>query len=97
MNDRGTNYLNLPLKEGSGPSQLERRDKTASVTVKGQTVGVPRNCCAQLEELTTMEKPVGVNYIWGGDQENQSEGFGTLGFALLAAIILVSCDGRIIR
>jgi hypothetical protein len=25
----------------------------------------------------------------GGDQENQSEGFGTLGFALLAAIILV--------
>jgi HAE1 family hydrophobic/amphiphilic exporter-1 len=44
-----------------------------------------------------MEKPVGVNYIWGGDQENQSEGFGTLGFALLAAIILVYCDGRIIR
>jgi HAE1 family hydrophobic/amphiphilic exporter-1 len=30
-----------------------------------------------------------LNYIWGGDQENQSEGFGTLGFALLAAIILV--------
>jgi HAE1 family hydrophobic/amphiphilic exporter-1 len=25
----------------------------------------------------------------GGDQENQSEGFGTLGIALLAAIILV--------
>jgi HAE1 family hydrophobic/amphiphilic exporter-1 len=23
-----------------------------------------------------------VNYIWGGDQENQSEGFGTLGFLL---------------
>jgi hypothetical protein len=29
------------IKEGSGPSQLERRDKTASVTVKGQNVGVP--------------------------------------------------------
>jgi HAE1 family hydrophobic/amphiphilic exporter-1 len=49
----------------------------------------PGTVVAQLEEkLTTMEKPVGVNYIWG-DQENQSEGFGTLGFALLAAIILV--------
>jgi HAE1 family hydrophobic/amphiphilic exporter-1 len=35
-----------------------------------------------------MEKPVGVNYIWGGDQENQSEGFGTLGF-LYWPIILV--------
>jgi HAE1 family hydrophobic/amphiphilic exporter-1 len=31
----------LHKKEGSGPSQLERRDKTASVTVKGQNVGVP--------------------------------------------------------
>jgi HAE1 family hydrophobic/amphiphilic exporter-1 len=59
MNDRGEqiNYLNLHIKEGSGPSQLERRDKTASVTVKGQTVGVPvGTVVAQLEEkLTTME------------------------------------------
>ncbi len=36
-----------------------------------------------------MDRPVGVNYIWGGDMENQTEGFGTLGYALLAAIILV--------
>ncbi len=79
------------VKEGSGPSQLERRDKTASVTVKGQTVGVPvGTVVATLEKtLQKMKKPAGVNYIWGGDQENQSEGFGTLGFALLAAIILV--------
>ena len=79
------------VKEGSGPSQLERRDKTASVTVKGQTVGVPvGTVVAQLQaKLSSMQKPVGVNYIWGGDQENQSEGFGTLGYALLAAIILV--------
>lgn len=79
------------IKEGSGPSQLERRDKTASVTVKGQTVGVPvGTVVAALEKtLQKMKKPTGVNYIWGGDQENQSEGFGTLGFALLAAIILV--------
>jgi HAE1 family hydrophobic/amphiphilic exporter-1 len=27
--------------------------------------------------------------IFGEDQENQSEGFGTLGIALLAAIVLV--------
>jgi HAE1 family hydrophobic/amphiphilic exporter-1 len=79
------------VKEGSGPSQLERRDKTASVTVKGQTVGVPvGTVVGKLQEkLISMKKPVGVNYIWGGDQENQSEGFGTLGFALLAAILLV--------
>ena len=35
------------------------------------------------------DKPAGVDYIWSGDMENQQEGFGTLGIALLAAIILV--------
>ena len=34
-------------------------------------------------------KPAGVNYLWGGDMENQTEGMGTLGIALLAAIVLV--------
>ncbi|MCZ8229666.1 efflux RND transporter permease subunit [Flavobacterium sp.] len=79
------------ITEGSGPSQLERRDKTASVTVQGQNVGVPSGTIVTQwqERLDKLEKPVGVNYIWGGDQENQSEGFGTLGVALLAAIILV--------
>jgi HAE1 family hydrophobic/amphiphilic exporter-1 len=79
------------IKEGSGPSQLERRDKTASVTVKAQSVGKPvGNVVAEWQVLIDkLKKPTGVNYIWGGDQENQSEGFGTLGFALLAAIILV--------
>ena len=79
------------VTEGSGPSQLERRDKTASVTVKGQNVGVASGIIvAQWQEkIDQLKKPTGVNYIWGGDQENQSEGFGTLGIALLAAIILV--------
>ncbi|QIH39155.1 efflux RND transporter permease subunit [Flavobacterium sp. Sr18] len=79
------------VTEGSGPSQLERRDKTASVTVKGQNVGVASGTIvAQWQEkIDQLKKPTGVNYIWGGDQENQSEGFGTLGIALLAAIILV--------
>src|SRR5690606_28668738 len=36
-----------------------------------------------------LERPAGVDYIWSGDMENQSEGFGTLGIALLAAIVLV--------
>ncbi len=79
------------ITEGSGPSQLERRDKSASVTVKGQNVGVATGTVVSQwqEKIDKLDKPVGVNYIWGGDQENQSEGFGTLGIALLAAIILV--------
>lgn len=79
------------ITEGSGPSKLERRDKTASVTVQGQNVGVPTGTIVNQWQarLDKLPKPSGVDYIWGGDQENQSEGFGTLGIALLAAIILV--------
>ncbi|MCM5527114.1 efflux RND transporter permease subunit [Parasegetibacter sp. NRK P23] len=79
------------IVETSGPSQLERRDKSPSVTVQGQTVGRPTGTIAA-EWQTAFEKirkPTGVNYVWSGDMENQSEGFGTLGIALLAAILLV--------
>jgi HAE1 family hydrophobic/amphiphilic exporter-1 len=79
------------VKEGSGPSQLERRDKSPSVTIQSQVVGRPSGTVAA-EWQTAFEKlprPGGVNFIWSGDMENQSEGFGTMGIALLAAIILV--------
>lgn len=79
------------IKEGSGPSQLERRDKSASVTIEAQTVGRPTGTVAaewqkQFEKLNI---PTGVSYVWSGDMENQSEGFGSMGIALLAAIVLV--------
>jgi HAE1 family hydrophobic/amphiphilic exporter-1 len=79
------------VTEGSGPSKLERRDKTASVTVQGQNVGVPSGTIVTQwqEKLDKLEKPTGVGYIWGGQKENETEGFGTLGISLLAAIILV--------
>ncbi len=77
--------------ESSGPSQLERRDKSTSVTVQAQAVGRPSGTIAAEWEasLADVRKPVGVSYIWGGDMENQSEGFGTLGIALMAALALV--------
>jgi HAE1 family hydrophobic/amphiphilic exporter-1 len=79
------------VSESSGPSFLERRDKSASVTIQAQAAGVPSGTVADNweAEFTKMPRPAGVNYVWGGDKENQSEGFGTLGVALLAAIILV--------
>jgi HAE1 family hydrophobic/amphiphilic exporter-1 len=79
------------ISEGSGPSLLERRDKSTSVTIQGQAVGVPVGTVAQAWEakFSKMERPAGVSYVWGGDMEMQGEGFGTLGVALLAAILLV--------
>lgn len=79
------------VTESSGPSQLERRDKSTSITVEAQVVGRPSGTIAAEWEtkLEEIRKPLGVNYIWGGDRERQSEGFGSLGIALLGAIILV--------
>lgn len=79
------------ISEGSGPSLLERRDKSTSVTVQGQTVGRPVGSVVGdwQKVFEKMPRPAGVSFVWGGDMENQSEGFGTLGIALLAAIILV--------
>ncbi|WP_270090039.1 efflux RND transporter permease subunit [Sphingobacterium sp. SYP-B4668] len=75
----------------SGPTLLERRDKSPSVSIEAQVIGRPSGTIAaewetQFEKL---QRPPGVNYMWGGDMENQTEGFGTLGYALLASIILV--------
>ncbi len=77
--------------QGSGPSLLERRDKTAAVSVESQVVGRPVGTVADewMAQIEKLNKPAGVEYVWGGDMENQTEGFGTLGIALLAAIILV--------
>lgn len=94
INNRGEEIqLNqfASIRETSGPSQLERRDKSSSVTIQAQTVGRPTGTVASEWEakFAQLERPSGVNYIWSGDMENQSEGFGTLGIALLAAIVLV--------
>ncbi|WP_028296870.1 efflux RND transporter permease subunit [Olivibacter sitiensis] len=79
------------IREGSGPSQLERRDKSTSVKVQSQAVGRPSGSIIQDFEtqLKEVRRPQGVSYVWGGDMENQSEGFGTLGAALIIAIVMV--------
>ena len=76
------------ISYGSGPSLLERRDKTPSVSVQAKAIGRPAGTIAA-EWKQQIQKKAGVEYRWGGNMENQQEGFGTLGFALLAAIVLM--------
>jgi len=88
---RLSQFANVEMS--SGPSLLQRRDKSPAVKVQSKVVGRPSGDVANEWAAMFMNnektKPAGVDYIWGGDMENQSEGFGTLGIALLAAIILV--------
>ncbi len=79
------------ISYSSGPALLERFNRTPSVTVQSQVVGRTTGAIAADWEasLADVKKPAGVDWVWGGNMENQSEGFGTLGVALLAAIMLV--------
>lgn len=79
------------IKEGSGPSQLERRDKSTAVKVRSQVVGRPvSSIVADWEEqIADIEKPSGVSYVWDGQMADQQEGFGTLGAALIISVLLV--------
>ncbi len=76
---------------GSGPTLLERRDKSPSVSVEGQVVGKPLGTVAAEWEtkFKELKRKPGVTYAWGGNMENQQEGFGSLGVALLASVLLV--------
>ncbi|TXE13633.1 efflux RND transporter permease subunit [Algoriphagus aquimarinus] len=79
------------VNQSEGPIKLERRDRVSSVKITSQVAGVPSGTVGA--ELTaaidamTLPQQVQINY--DGDMKNQSEGFGSLGIALLASIILI--------
>ena len=79
------------IEQSSGPSKLERQDRVPSVSVTSQVIGRPTGSVgADIQErIGQMEIPDEVTVSYGGDLKNQSEGFGTLGMALLASIIFV--------
>ena len=75
----------------SGPTQLERYDKSPSVTVQAQSVGRPTGTIVSewKSKINQLEKPTNVHFVFTGDQEMQDEGFSTLFVSLFAAILLV--------
>ena len=79
------------ISYASGPSQLERYDKSPSVTVQAQSVGRPTGTIVSewKGKLEDLQKPANVHFTFTGEQENQDEGFGTLLVSLIAAILLV--------
>ena len=79
------------VTKGSGASQLERKNRRTSVTVTANTLGIGSGTLvtAIQEELRQHPLPRTVEVIWGGDAQSQSEGFGSMGIAIAAALILV--------
>ncbi|WP_077921224.1 efflux RND transporter permease subunit [Spirosoma sp. 209] len=82
-------FANVSLS--NGPSLLERKNRRSSVTVTANTLGTGSGTLTGViqADLAKNPLPAGVTISWGGDAKNQSEGFGSLGIAMLAALLLV--------
>jgi hydrophobic/amphiphilic exporter-1 (mainly G- bacteria), HAE1 family len=74
-----------------GPARLERKDRISSVTVSCEVVGRPQGTVgAEIQALVEKDPlPAGVSVSYEGNMKEQAEAFGSLGFALIASIILV--------
>lgn len=79
------------VTQSEGPTKLERRDRISSIKIQSQVAGIPSGTVgAELQEkiaATIFPEQIQINYE--GDMKNQSEGFGSLGIALLASILLI--------
>ena len=78
------------ITQSTGPSKLQRKDRNFSVTVFSQAVGRPSGSIgADIQKIIDKGTiiPAGVTIAYLGDLKNQADGFGSLGFALLAAIL----------
>ncbi|HEY5499495.1 MAG TPA: efflux RND transporter permease subunit [Bacteroidales bacterium] len=75
---------------GLGPSALERTDRISSITVKSNVVGRPTGTVgSEIAAAIEGKIPEGVTIKQGGMMEQQDSAFGSLGFAFLAAIVLI--------
>jgi HAE1 family hydrophobic/amphiphilic exporter-1 len=78
------------ISYGLGASALERTDRIASITVKSNAVGRPVGTIgAEIAAAIEDKIPDGITIKEGGMLEVQSAAFGNLGFAFLAAIVLI--------
>lgn len=79
------------VREGTGESVLQRTDRLSSITVKANVNGRPVGSVGQdiKDKATTIKIPDGLNVEYLGDLKNQADAFGSLGLALITAILLV--------
>lgn len=79
------------VEEVLGESKLERRDRLPAITIEASAIGVPpgsigASITQQIEEIGL---PQGVSWNFEGNLKMQSDSFGSLGLALILAIVLV--------
>ncbi|HKI78888.1 MAG TPA: efflux RND transporter permease subunit [Ignavibacteriaceae bacterium] len=75
----------------NGPTKLQRRNRIGAVTVYSQVIGRPTGSIGAdiKNEIAKGILPAGVEVQYEGDLKNQADSFGSLGLAMIAAIIFV--------
>jgi hydrophobic/amphiphilic exporter-1 (mainly G- bacteria), HAE1 family len=79
------------IYQGTGPTKLQRRDKINAVIISSQVIGRPSGSIGNdiKSQMAKTQLPKGVQIAYDGDLKNQADGFGSLGLAMLAAILFV--------
>ena len=76
--------------QSNGPTKLERQDRNSAVSVWSQVVGRPSGTVvADFRKAIEGKLPKGITLTYLGDEKNRAEGFGSLGLALMAAVLFV--------
>ncbi|MDD4033327.1 MAG: efflux RND transporter permease subunit, partial [Bacteroidales bacterium] len=79
------------ISENKGASELTRYDKLPSISITGQVAGKTIGTIGDeiKAKLAQIEKPAGVDIVYAGDLENQTESYASLLVALIASILFV--------
>jgi hydrophobic/amphiphilic exporter-1 (mainly G- bacteria), HAE1 family len=79
------------ITQTTGPSRLERKDRTASVTVQSKVLGRPAGSVGEdiKKIIAETPPPAGVSIAYEGELKIQQEGFESLGLAFISALIFV--------
>ena len=80
------------VEQSTGPNRLERRNRLSSITMQSKVLGRPSGEVGAdvkriFEEIMPPQEGIQVNY--DGDIRQQAEGFGSLGLAFTASILLI--------
>ncbi|MFA6335513.1 MAG: efflux RND transporter permease subunit [Bacteroidales bacterium] len=79
------------ITESESPSLLNRYNRLPSVMISGSLIGKTIGTVGDeiKARLAKTDKPAGVNVVYSGDMEQQSESFSSMFIALLASVILM--------
>ena len=86
---RLSQFANIAYSDGS--SKLERMDRISSTTIQSQVLGRASGDVGDdiKQQIEAISFPPDVSIYYAGDMQMQDDAFGSLGFALITAILLV--------